>query len=336
MPTLYVMEPGAQVEKEYHRILVTKEDEVLFRTPIQHISSLVLVGTVGLTTPAMYALLDNKIPVTLVRRSGDLIGQLIPSISPNLELRRSQLQFDKNENAKFLIAKEIVKAKIHNQRILALRIIRRHPAIEAALEDKIRELEKSVADVNDLDELRGVEGVAARFYFDIYEQAFDPTWNFHNRNRRPPRDPINALLSLGYTLLGNSLISTLQITGLDPYLGVFHEEQYGRPALALDLLEEFRSPLIDSLVMTIINKKLINDKNFIYAQANEEEALPVELDDKALRLFFREFSEKIDSTVMMNEAGRPIRYRKIFEIQARKLAKVISGREEKYCPFYAR
>ena len=262
MPTLYVVETGARLEKEHRRLLVTKDDEVLLRVPLERVSQVVLVGAVGVTTPALYALLGADVPLLIVRRTGQLVGRLLADTAPNLPLR--QAQYRRNDDAAFCMdtARAIVLAKIHNQCCLALRILRHHKALDRSSLQDLYQAQDRAASADELASLLGIEGAAARAYFRIYRQAFADEWAFTRRTRRPPKDPVNALLSLGYTLLGNALMTALEAVGLDPYLGYFHTESYGRPALALDLLEEFRAPLVDSLVMGLINRRMLKADDF--------------------------------------------------------------------------
>lgn len=333
MATLYVVEAGARLEKEYHRLLVTKNDEVLMRVPVNQVSQVVLVGQVGVTTPALHALLEAKIPLLLIGRTGRLIGRLLPPTPHNLPLR--QAQYRRDEDAPFVLdtARRIVAAKLRNQRVLALRVLRRLPEGQADRTplDGLYATEAQVAAAADLAVLRGVEGRGARAYFALYRQAFDPAWEFQKRTRRPPQDPINALLSLGYTLLSNALITALEAAGLDPYLGFFHCEKYGRPALALDMVEEFRAPLVDSLVLTLVNRRMLQADDF-----EKRGSGGVYLGERGLRLFLREFGDRLESEVTRPEIGRALSYRKIFEVQARRMANAVLGKASAYEPFEAR
>ena len=328
MPTLYVVEPGARIEKEYHRLLVTKEDEVLLRVPLRLVTQVVLVGPVGVTTPALHALLKAQVPLLLVQRTGALIGRLVPATPYNLPLR--QAQYHRNDDAAFSleVTRAIVTGKLRNQRVLALRILRRRHGDRTPLRT-LRAAESDASQAGDIETLLGLEGTGARAYFAVYRQAFDAAWGIEERTRRPPRDPINSLLSLGYTMLAHGLMTALEAAGLDPYLGFFHAEKYGRPALALDLLEEFRAPFVDSLVMTLVNKRMLDPDDF------ETRDGGVYLRDKGLRLFMREFGDRLESRVATPEVGRPLSYRKHLEVQARRMAKAVLG-EEPYQPFRAR
>lgn len=332
MPTLYVTEPGARIEKEYERIIVTRDDEVLMRLPVQNVDAVVLVGPVGVTTQALHSLLFRQTPLFLVKYNGDLIGRLVPAQGYHLPLRQAQFRRNDDENFNLKLARSIVAGKIHNQHILASRILRRNkhrPGL--GLPAQLKDAERKARSCELMDSLLGIEGNAARLYFDVLAAAFDANWKFEKRTRRPPRDPVNALLSLGYTFLGYAMCTALEVAGLDPDLGYFHREAHGRPALALDLMEEFRAPVVDSLVLGLINRRLLTEGDF-----SPEETGGIRLSTRGLRVFLRELSDKLESRVTSRQVGRPVSYRKLMEVQARRLAKVLLGVEEEYQPFEAR
>jgi CRISPR-associated protein Cas1 len=332
MSTLYVVEAGARLEKEYQRLLVTKDDEVIFRVPIERVSRVVLIGRVGATTAALHALLSAGIPLLLVNRSGRLLGRLSPPMPANLPLRRDQYSRDGDEAFCLNLAHAIVAGKLRNQRTLARRIARRDEAIDS---DCLADLDSAVdraASAADLAVLRGIEGQAARCFFTVYRQAFHAQWQFHKRTRRPPRDPVNTLLSLGYTLLNQNLMTALETAGLDPYLGYFHVETYGRPALALDLTEEFRTPVVDSLTLNLLSRGILGPDDF----EPDPESGGISLTERGLREYLRQFNKKLESELFVRDLDRRISYRKLFEVQARRLVRVIKGKDESYRPFCAR
>ncbi len=194
--------------------------------------------------------------------------------------------------------------------------------------NRIQQALEQIEEASSIASLRGIEGSAARAYFSFLRLAVHPEMRFGKRARRPPPDPANALFSLGYALLNAALMSALEIVGLDPYIGFFHAEKYGRPALALDLVEEFRAPIVDSLVLTLINKRMIGREDFEPGPKGG-----VYLNRHALRVFFREFSDRLETSVRHPLAGRSLSYRKVFEIQARVAAKTITGQVSAYRPF---
>ncbi len=270
--------------------------------------------------------------MTLASRTGKLIGSLSAATGANLPLR--QKQYRRNDDARFCLslARTIVAGKIRNQRVLAQRLNRQRADIDVhPLLDVLETAIQSAGEAQTLGSLLGIEGQAARRYFSVYRQAFDPGWAFQKRIRRPPKDPVNALLSLGYTFLSQALMASLEMVGLDPYLGFFHAEKYGRPALALDLVEEFR-PLIDSLVLTLINRRTLQNDDFEVASDGNGIYLTL----NGLNVFLKKFSHKLETPIHSRQLGRVISYRKLFEVQARKIVKVIEGTVSEYKPFQAR
>lgn len=333
MSTLYVIKPGARLEKEYQRLLVVKDDQVLLRVPIQRVSQVFLVGRVGVTTPALHSLLRNKVPMLLVSRTGKLKGRLLPPVRANLPLRQSQYRRNDDSDFCLQLARKIVAGKIRNQRVLAQRLARQREFIgEKDTLDALKTSMQHARQAATIASLLGVEGYAAKQYFSFYQQAFEPKWDFTKRTRRPPKDPVNALLSFGYTFLNHAIMAALETAGLDPYLGFFHAEKYGRPALALDLVEEFRAPVVDSLVLTLIRRQTLQEHDFVTRASNTG----VYLTTHGLRIFLRKFSQRLDQTITIREIGRPLSYRKVFEVQARKLARFIQGGTSTYKPFMAR
>ncbi|MBN1815263.1 MAG: CRISPR-associated endonuclease Cas1 [Anaerolineae bacterium] len=343
MATLYVTEPGARIEKEYRRILVTKQDEVLMAVPLGRLSEVVLVGQVGATTPALLMLLDEGIALSFVTRAGTLRGRLTPPSPKNLPLRHAQYERARDADFCLAVARAIVDGKLRNSRALAYRIRRSHPqtcgerrsadsrAIAARWLERIEGAVEAVAQADDMDSLRGIEGAAAKAYFQVLREGLRPEMTFEKRTRRPPRDPANALLSFGYTLLTQNLITACEVVGLDPYDGFFHADKYGRPALALDLVEEFRGPVVDSVVQLVINKRIIGPDDF---EPGPEGG--IYLSDRALRKFLRQYTQRLNTCIIHPHYGRRLTYQRVFEAQARLLAKTVQGELDKYPPFRVR
>ena len=325
MATLYVISGRSRLEKEHQRLVITRDDKVVFRVPIIKVSQVVLIGWAGATTPVIQTLLNRQVPLTFVSRSGKLLGRLVPAASKNLPLRQAQYRRDADEEFTLKFARSIVAGKLRNQRAYVLRLLRTHPQIHPsnAVEKLTNAIHKAEA-AQDAKILFGIEGSAAKAYYYIYRQAFDEKWRFTNRNRRPPKDPVNALLSLGYTFLGYAMMAALEIVGLDPYLGYYHTEKYGTPALAMDLIEEFRTPIVDSLVLNLLNRRMLIKESFTI------DTNGVFLTDEAMRIFLWQFSKKIETPIKTYEIKRRISYRKIFEVQARKLIYFINDENKIY------
>ena len=331
MATLYVTEQGARIEKEYRRLLVAKHDDVLLAAPLGRVSEVVLVGGVGATTPALLMLLDAGIPLSFVTRAGKLRGRLTPPSPKNLPLRHAQYERARDPGFCLAVGRAIVDGKLRNSRALAYRMRRSRPQIAAALLERIEHAVEAVARADDLDTLRGVEGAAAKAYFQVLRGALRPEMTFEKRTRRPPRDPANALLSFGYTLLTQNLMTACEVVGLDPYDGFFHADKYGRPALALDLVEEFRGPVVDSVVQLVINKRIIGPRDF-----TERPGGGIYLSNRGLRRFLQQYTRRLNTAILHPRYDRRLTYQRIFEVQARLLAKTIGGELDNYRPFRVR
>ena len=332
MPTLYVTEPGARIEKEYKRILVmSRDEEVLFSAPLAHVTDVVIVGSVGITTQAMVSLLGAGVSFSIISRAGKLLGRLMPPSEGNIFLRHTQYRRSEAAAFCFDIARAIVLGKLKNERVLARRLGRADPAVPLRGIERITSCIKQAENESDLDRLRGQEGIGAKAYFEIFRAALNEGWSFPKRTRRPPADPANALLSLGYSLLTQNMMTALEIVGLDPYDGFFHADVYGRPALALDLVEEFRSVIVDSTVLTVSNKRILSPDDF-----EPVEAGGVSVKQHALKKFLAQYNARLQTSVVHPLAGRAITYQKCFEVQVRQLRHVIEGKEKAYVPFLTR
>jgi CRISPR-associated protein Cas1 len=260
-----------------------------------------------------------------------LRGRLAPPRHKNLGLRHAQ--YDRARDAVFClaVARAIVDGKLRNSRALAYRIRRSHPEVAAAWLQRLEEAVAAVVEAEDMDVLRGVEGAAAKAYFSVLRGALREEMTFSRRTRRPPRDPANALLSFGYTLLTHNLMTACEVVGLDPYDGFFHADKYGRPALALDLVEEFRGPVVDSVVQLVINKRIIGPEDFVEGRNGG-----IYLRYRPLGKFLRQYTKRLNTEIIHPYYGRRLTYQRIFEVQARLMAKTIQGELDSYRPFRVR
>jgi CRISPR-associated protein Cas1 len=331
MATMYVTEQGARIEKEYRRFLVTKEDEVLMAVPAARLSHVVLVGRVGVTTPALLALLQEGVGLSLVSRAGQLRGRLMPPTGKNIPLRHKQYERAEEPGFCLGVSRAIVQGKLRNCRALARRWARTRPEIPEALVARIDAAVDRAATAPDLAALRGIEGEGTRNYFAVWRRALDPGFGFEKRTRRPPRDPANALLSLGYTLLTDNLMTACEVVGLDPYDGFFHADKYGRPALALDLVEEFRPVIVDSVALNLVNRGMLTVDDFEPGRDGG-----VRLKRRALRTFFQQYSARLNTQRLHPGVGRKLTYQQWFEVQARALRKAIEGELPAYRPMVVR
>ena len=331
MATLYVTEQGARVEKEHLRLLVTREDEVLLAVPLARVSHVVLVGQVGITTPALLALLQAGVGLSLVSRAGRLVGRLEAPAGKNIALRHAQYRQAMDGARCLAVSRAIVAGKLANCRAIARRRARGWPDGAAEQIGRINAALDRVESAPDLAALRGIEGEGTRSYFAVWRRALQPGVPFGKRSRRPPADPANALLSLGYTLLAANLMAACEVAGLDPYDGFYHADRYGRPALALDLMEEFRPVIVDSLVLNLVNREMLSAEDF-----EEGTDGGVYLRQAGLRTFSRQYTSRLNAQVLHPETGRRLTYQKWFEVQAMAMRRVIEGALPDYRPMVTR
>ncbi|HEY67686.1 MAG TPA: CRISPR-associated endonuclease Cas1, partial [Thermoflexia bacterium] len=284
MPTLYLREQGAVLRKVGERLVVTKGEEVLEDVPIIHVDQVVVMGNVQLTTPAVALLLRKEVDVVFLSSRGRFRGRLVTTGSKFARLRHAQLRMLDEEKAVLAVARELVAAKLINQAHLLERLGARRAARE--IERDVRKARRA----SSLDGLRGHEGAAGARYFAALRRLIPSEWGFVKRTYHPPPDPVNALLSLGYTLLLKDAVAAAQLVGLDPYLGFFHALDYGRPSLALDLIEPFR-PLVDGLVLGWIVERKVSPRDFRPARREDGAVL---LDDEARTRYFRAYERQME------------------------------------------
>ncbi len=338
MATLYVTEPGARLEKESKRLrVVNQEGQTLLVTPLARVSEVVVVGWAGVTTPAMLALLEAGIDLTFLTRQGKLRGRLVAPTGKNLPLRRKQYRQAEDPTFCLRLSRAIVGGKLRNSRTMARRMARGGAVIAPGQIERLKKCLKALPGCPDIAGLMGQEGEGAKAYFAVFRAALNEELTFAGRSRRPPKDPVNALLSLGYSLLTANLMTALEIVGLDPYCGFFHgPSAYGRPALALDLMEEFRPIVVDSVVLTLVNKRMLAAGDFQNGPDDDQSGsgeAGVYLTRRGLRVFFEQYSQRLNTPVVHPLAGRSLSYQKIFEVQARQIAKLVQGEVDTYQPF---
>lgn len=262
MATLYVTEQGAKLTRESRRLLVVRGDEVLLDIPTIKVERVLVFGYCQITTQALELLLNEGVPTAFLSMEGRLKGTLEPTRSKNIPLRVAQYETCRKTDFCLAAAKRIVAGKIRNQ----VRLVQRfqHNRQEHDFSATQRDLNRLLGEVDRKTAsggLLGLEGQATAVYFDAYRRMYKRL-GFDRRTRRPPTDPTNSLLSLGYTMLANEYLSAVTAIGLDPYLGFFHCVSYGRPSLALDLCEELRHPLVDMPTLDLVNRGILKEDDF--------------------------------------------------------------------------
>ena len=324
MAALYVIEQGARISREDRRLVVTKDDQVLQSVPLIKISQVLIFGNVAVTTPALTWLMSQGIDVVFCDQHGHYRGRVVGEVSGHSQLRR--WQYRRVDDPAFVLqtARAIVAAKLGNTRALVMRYQREHPHAQlAAAATRLGEALKQCERVRTLNSLRGVEGAGAAAYFGAFRYLLrSEGFTFDGRNRQPPVDPVNVLLSFGYTLLVRYLESAVETVGLDPHLGCLHADAYNRPSLALDLAEEFRCIIVDSVTLRCLNSELIVPGNF---SRQDDAERPVLLDDAGRRTFIRELENRLALTFKHPISGDQVTYRTCFELQAREMARAIQA-----------
>lgn len=286
-------------------------------------SQLVVFGNVQIRTQAVHELCTRDIPICYFTTGGWFYGITRGLGSRNVVLRRAQFRRADDEAFCLALARRIVAAKIRNQRTLLRRNAEGVP--DQALR-RLEELAEEASGASTRDSLLGIEGIAARTYFENFRRMLRPrdpadqfVFNFEGRNRRPPLDPINAMLSLGYSLLAKDCGVVSSAVGLDPFLGFYHTAHHGRQSLALDLMEEFRPILADSTVITAANNGEIRPSDFIRA------ARAVTLKPEARKRLIVAYERRLDQVIAHPVFGYKVSYRKVLEVQARLLGRFLMG-----------
>jgi CRISPR-associated protein Cas1 len=335
---LYLNSQGYKVGKSGEVLQVKDKEQLKQEVRLGEICQVNLMGNVQVSTQAVQTLCEAAIPICYFSQGGWFYGITTGLNSKNIFLRRTQFRLADQEWFARSLARRLVAGKIRNQRTM---LQRNHvePRGESLL--GMRQMAEQAERAQSLEELLGIEGNAARIYFGEFAGMIkteeDDTaaveqfrFDFAGRNRRPPRDAVNALLSLAYSLLGKDLTIACYAVGFDPYLGFYHQPRFGRPALALDLMEPFRPLIADSAVLSAINTRMVTPRDFVQAGPG------VALTANGRKSFFRAYELRMDTLVTHPLFEYRVSYRRLLEIQARLLARVLEGEIAEYPVFVTR
>jgi CRISPR-associated protein Cas1 len=330
MPFLYVTEQGSTMRCCGGRLVIAKKRETLLEVSCIKLDAILVFGAVQISTQAMAMLLREGIEVAFLTRQGKLKGQLTPAKPRNIDLRIAQYRGSENPAVALTLAQSIVRAKIQSGIAVLQRFLANHPEKRAAVAPALERLDERVALIGrteSLASLNGTEGSAAHEYFAAFGSMLLSDFTFTKRTRRPPTDPVNALLSFGYTLLANELHQLLDAVGFDPYLGFLHKVDYGRPSLALDLAEEFRHPLIDRFTLFLVNRRILSGGDF-YRDGGSS---GVYLTPDGMKTYLTQYERWMNSETIADGPAR-ISFRACFRRQAQRLASALRGGDA-YEPF---
>ena len=330
---LYVQTPGARIGKS-GEVLVVEADGEKTKVALGDISQLVIHGPVSLSSPALGALLREEIPVTWASTGGWVLGHTMSSGHRNVSIRIDQYRAAFDQRRSLAFARGLVTAKIRNSRVF---LRRNGKGGDTSVRDEtlkaLSRLADRAAHAPSEAELLGIEGDAAARYFRLFDAMFAdtakdfPAFAFDKRTRRPPADPVNAMLSLGYALLTRTWLNTLAAVGFDPYLGFYHRPRFGRPALALDMMEPYRAILSDSTLIQAVNNGEVKPDGFVAAGP------AVSLKPHARRAFISAYERRLDQEVTHPVFGYRVSMRRLLEVQARLLGRFLSGEIDAY-PHY--
>jgi CRISPR-associated protein Cas1 len=340
MAVVYITDQGASISKSGDRIYVKKGNQVVRWILAKDIDQLILLGNIALSAQSVTYLLMNKIDTVFLTYYGKYKGRLIGEFGKNVFLRVDQFRFMESEKLKLELAKQFVIAKIANSLYIMRKRAQRKfdEVVSKSIMQNKAILKYSLDSIDSLAELRGYEGIAAKNYFSAFGRLIkNEDFSFTGRNRRPPKDEINALLSLGYTLLMSQFLSKTYLIGLDPYYGSLHSADYGRESLVLDIMEEFR-PLIDDLILTIINRRELNKSHFQYNTRVDDEVmeeneleqrkLPVSLSSDGMKKFIYRYTKMLNSEFSYKRLNITLSLDKILLSQTRLLAAHIQNKEK--------
>jgi CRISPR-associated protein Cas1 len=291
-----------------------------------------LLGNVQLSTPALRALLERNIPVAFFTYGGWFLGRAVSHDTKNIELRVAQHAAARDEALCLRIARGLVASKILNARTM---LRRNAPATDETTLFELKQLARKATEVESIASLLGIEGSGARVYFGAFSKMLTDAaaadgFDLDGRNRRPPRDPLNAMLSFAYGLLSKDLTQACHTVGLDPLLGFYHQPRFGRPALALDLMEEFRPLIADSTVVGAVNNGVVAGDDFVRGPGS------CAMTAAARRRFILAYERRMDQLVTHPVFGYRISYRRVLEVQARLLGRLLLGEIEAYPAFRTR
>lgn len=267
--TLYITTPEAYLSKDGMNVVVSVNQEEVFRIPIINIESIVTFGYMGASPGVMKLCCDKGVSLTFLSPHGRFVSRIQGSTRGNVILRREQVHWIDNPDKSLHIARIIVAAKIMNYRNILRRFVRDYGENDEVSKaaDFLDMNRRNALNAADVDSVRGIEGIAANKYFSVFHHLIIQNKNdfpFTERNRRPPKDSVNALLSFAYTLLANDMQTALETVGLDPFMGFLHAIRPGRASLALDMIEEMRAYLGDRFVLSLINRRQLSSKDFLY------------------------------------------------------------------------
>lgn len=334
--TLFITTPDIYLSLKGENVVVTHEEKQLGRFPLHNLEGICTFGYAGASPKLMHACAEKNINLTFLSRSGRFLARVIGESKGNVVLRKTQYRLSDSEEESAKIARNFIFAKINNQKWMLERMTRDYPLridvpVFKQVSSDLSATMKEILLTEDLERLRGLEGQAATAYFKVFDQMIlqqKDVFFFKNRNRRPPTDHVNALLSFSYTLLASDVAAALEAVGLDAYVGFLHRDRPGRASLSLDVMEELRGVIADRFVLKMINKKIMQSTDFV-----QKENGAVLLTDDAKKKFIKAWQERKQESLVHPFLNEKINWGLVPHAQAMILARYLRGDLEEYPPF---
>lgn len=335
--TLYVTSGNRYLSLDGENVVVLEEQKEIGRIPLHNLQAIITFGYTGASPALMGACAQRNIDLSFMSGNGRFLARVTGEVKGNVTLRKQQYRISDDREARVQIARNFILGKVYNSRWILERAIRdyamrldtemikRKSLFLAQSLEKIRKCESA-------EELLGLEGEAASVYFSAFDEMIlqqKEDFYFHGRNKRPPLDNVNAMLSFGYSLLAGMCGAALEAVGLDPYVGFFHTDRPGRMSLALDIMEEFRSVMVDRFVLTLINKKIVKEKYFI-----KKENGAVIMTDEGRKIFLSSWQSRKQETIKHPFLDEKIEWGMVPYMQSMLLARYLRGDLDEYPPFF--
>lgn len=335
--TLYITSTNRYLSLDGENVVIYEKEQEIGRVPLHNLEAIVTFGYIGASPALMGACAQRNIGLTFLSGNGRFIARVTGEVYGNVTLRKEQYRKSESVQDSIRIARNCIAGKVYNSRWILERAARDYPlrldvdklkAKSAFLADSLSKIRAC----EDATVLRGLEGEAASVYFSVFDDMIlqqKEEFQFRGRNRRPPTDAVNAMLSFAYTLLTSMCAGALETVGLDPYVGFFHTDRPGRKSLALDMVEELRGVMADRFVLTLINKKIVNKKGFI-----QKENGAVIMEDELRKSFLASWQGKKQEMITHPFLEEKIEWGMLPYVQAMLLARYLRGDLDEYPPFF--
>ena len=335
--TLYVTGTNRYLSLDGENVVVSEKQEEVGRVPLHNLQGIVTFGYAGASPALMGACAKKNIELTFMSSNGRFLARVTGEVKGNVTLRKEQYRVSESPEQSIKLARNMILGKVYNSRWILERAARDYPLrldVEKikAKSDVLYQASKNIRECKTSTSLLGLEGEAASVYFSVFDDLIlqqKDAFFFHGRNKRPPLDCVNAMLSFAYSLLAGMCGAALEAVGLDPYVGFYHKDRPGRISLALDLMEEFRGVMADRFVLTMINKRIIKETDFI-----KKESGAVILDDAGRKVFLKAWQERKQESIRHPCLNEKVEWGMAPYVQAMLLARYLRGDLDEYPPFF--